>query len=155
MSSYRVRTATVDDVGVIAQHRAAMFRAMGLVPDAEYATLAAGSARVLANALAAGTYRGWLTELDRDVVAGAGVILRPLLPRPGQPDGATEVEVLNVYTEPQHRRCGLARGLMHAVLAWCAAQRFAKVTLHASDAGRPLYESLGFSATNEMEWKAR
>jgi len=27
------------------------------------------------------------------------------------------------------------------------------VTLHASDKGRPLYESLGFEATNEMRLK--
>jgi hypothetical protein len=26
------------------------------------------------------------------------------------------------------------------------------VALHASDAGRPLYQSLGFVPTNEMRW---
>jgi GNAT superfamily N-acetyltransferase len=155
MNSYRVRSATVDDVGAVARHRAAMFRDMGLVPDPEYATLEAGSARFLADAVSSGTYRGWIAEHDGAVVAGAGVILRPSLPRPGFPDGGSEVEVLNVYTEPHHRRRGLARVLMHAVLEWCAAQDLANVTLHASDAGRPLYESLGFRATNEMEWKAR
>jgi GNAT superfamily N-acetyltransferase len=155
MSSYRVRAATVADVAAIAHHRAEMFRDMGLVREEERATLAAGSAHFLADALPGGTYRGWVAELDGVVVAGAGVILRPLLPRPGHPNGASEVEVLNVYTEPEHRRHGLARALMHAVLDWCAGQNIAKVTLHASDAGRPLYESLGFTATNEMEWTAR
>jgi GNAT superfamily N-acetyltransferase len=46
----------------------------------------------------------------------------------------------------------LARALMAAILEWCRAQGIAKVTLHASDEGRPLYQSLGFTATNEMEW---
>jgi len=63
--------------------------------------------------------------------------------------------VLNVYTEPAFRNRGLARRLMHAVIDWCRAQGLASVQLHASDAGRPLYESLGFGATNEMRLSLR
>jgi GNAT superfamily N-acetyltransferase len=58
--------------------------------------------------------------------------------------------VLNVYTEPQHRRQGLARKLMLVVLDWCRANRVRPVILHSSDEGRPLYESLGFRPTSEM-----
>ena len=35
---------------------------------------------------------------------------------------------------------------------WCRAQGIARVRLHASDAGRPLYASLGFTPTTEMGW---
>jgi GNAT superfamily N-acetyltransferase len=59
--------------------------------------------------------------------------------------------VLNVYTEPDFRRRGLARRVMETIAAWCAAQGLSRVFLHASDAGRPLYESLGFEPTNEMK----
>jgi GNAT superfamily N-acetyltransferase len=152
IAPYRLRSAALTDVAIVARHRVGMFRDMGILPEAQRAALEAGSHRFLERAMPIGNYRGWLAELDGAVVAGAGVVLRPLPPRPGSPDGATEVEVLNVYTEPAHRRRGLARALMHAVLDWCRTQRFAKVTLHASDEGRPLYESLGFTATNEMEW---
>jgi GNAT superfamily N-acetyltransferase len=58
---------------------------------------------------------------------------------------------LNVYTEPAHRRRGLARRLMHEMLGWCRARRVARVVLHASDDGAALYASLGFlRKTNEM-----
>jgi len=41
------------------------------------------------------------------------------------------------------------------MIAWCRAQGFAGVTLHASDQGRPLYESLSFEPTTEMRLKLR
>jgi predicted GNAT family N-acyltransferase len=47
----------------------------------------------------------------------------------------------------------LARALMAAMLEWCKRERIAKVVLHASQDGRPLYESLGFVQTNEMRWQ--
>ena len=86
------------------------------------------------------------------MVAGAGLVLRELLPRPGHPDGGAEAYVLNVYTDAAHRRRGLARGLMSAILDWCRANGALRVTLHASEEGRPLYVSLGFTATTEMGW---
>jgi hypothetical protein len=39
---------------------------------------------------------------------------------------------------------------MTVLMDWCRAQGLKTVVLHASDAGRPLYASLGFRQTNEM-----
>ena len=44
--------------------------------------------------------------------------------------------VYNVYTEPAHRRQGLARRIMDAIHAWCRDQGIASVALNAS-ARRP------------------
>ena len=147
---YVIRIATTADAAVIAHHRVAMFRDMGMLADADAAALEAAARTYLTQALSGGEYVGWVTEADGHVVAGGGVVIRPLLPRPGRASGGNEVEVLNVYTEPAHRRRGLARRLMQEILAWCHGRGITRVTLHASDDGRPLYESLGFVATNEM-----
>jgi ribosomal protein S18 acetylase RimI-like enzyme len=147
---YRIRPASAADAAVIARHRLLMFRDMGLLNDQEPDALERASRDYLARALPDGRYRGWLVERDACVVAGGGLILRQLLPRPGHPVGGTEAYVLNVYTDVAHRRRGLARALLHAILAQCGAEGIARTTLHASDAGRSLYESLGFIATNEM-----
>ncbi len=45
---------------------------------------------------------------------------------------------------------GMARRLMDTVLDACRERGIRAVVLHASPDGRPLYESLGFSSTNEM-----
>ena len=42
---------------------------------------------------------------------------------------------------------------MKKVMEWCARQGVETVILHASEEGWPLYERLGFEATNEMRLK--
>lgn len=150
LSNYRVRLATSDDAAIIAHHRAQMFRDMGHINDTEVPEIESACRPYLAEMLAAGEYMGWLVEFEEKVVAGGGIILRRLLPRPGCLQGGEEAYVLNVYTEPHHRRRKLARMLLEAMIEWCERRGVARITLHASDAGRPLYESLGFVSTNEM-----
>ena len=147
---YRVRHATPADAAVITHHRVAMFRDMGVLDAREVPALEAATRAYLADSLPSGAYLGWMVETAGDVVAGGGVLMRQLLPRPGQPEGGEEAYVLNVYTEPAHRRRGLARVLMEAILDWCRARGVSRISLHASDEGRPLYESMAFLATNEM-----
>ena len=71
----------------------------------------------------------------------------PIDPRPRRP------WVVNVYVEQAWRRRGLARQLMDVMVQWSRAAGYSNLFLHASDDGRPLYESLGFGATNEMRLK--
>jgi GNAT superfamily N-acetyltransferase len=55
-----------------------------------------------------------------------------------------------VYVLPEYRRRGLARALTELAIGWCRQRGCAAVRLHASPAGRPLYESLGFVTATEM-----
>jgi GNAT superfamily N-acetyltransferase len=154
-----IRRATVDDAPTIARHRAAMFVEMGSLVPAAAPPLVDAATAWLREALPRGEYVGWLVTLDDGqggVVAGAGVQLRALMPRPSS-DGhglltGRQAIVLNVYVEPGGRRQGLARMLVRHILDWARQERIASLVLHASDAGRPLYESLGFVATNEMRF---
>jgi GNAT superfamily N-acetyltransferase len=158
---FTIRTATVADIPVIVQHRIAMFDEMGVLPGDAKSALAAASTRYLEPALVSGEYVGWLASPSdgaEDVIAGAGVQRRTILPRPIQSARGTtiahgrEAIVLNVYTEPVWRRRGVARLLMREVLAWTRASDVEVLVLHASDAGRALYEELGFVPSNEMRY---
>ena len=44
---------------------------------------------------------------------------------------------------------------MQTIIGWCQREGFNRVTLHASDQGRRLYESLGFEPSNEMRLHLR
>jgi GNAT superfamily N-acetyltransferase len=158
MLKYTIRRATIRDAATIAGHRVAMFRDMGQVPTAVLADkLLAESATALAELLRDGSYAGWLAiDANDGVLAGAGAHVKPQLPRISS-DGfrvtiAPVPLVVNVYTEPDWRGQGIARALMKALMAWASARGCDRVVLHASDAGRPLYVSLGFVPTNEMRW---
>lgn len=141
-----------------------MFHDMGSITSGLIDRLIEMTCAYLEEAIAQGEYFGWVAsptrELDR-VVAGAGVQVRRVLPFP-QPrrDGREDVAygrqaiVLNVYTEPAFRRQGLARAMMHEVLAWARATDLESLVLHAAPDGRKLYEALGFAGTNEMRFMA-
>ena len=144
-----IRPATADDVGCIARHRRLMFDEMGLAAGAALERVERDTRVALAHAMIEGYYRHWFAEDAGQVVAGAGVILARWLPMPQEP-ALMRATVLNVYTEPSHRRRGIARRLMRTVIDWCRGEGLAIVQLHASEDGRPLYESLGFRPTNEM-----
>jgi GNAT superfamily N-acetyltransferase len=160
MTSYGIRPCKPDDAAIIARHRVEMFRDMGEVPTEDLAReLLAKSTSALAAALADDTYVGWFAvDSDDKVIAGAGAHIKPQLPRI-LPTG-TRVEsgplplVVNVYTEPEWRGRGIARALMRVLMDWAVTRGADRIVLHASDQGRPLYESLGFHPTNEMRWSA-
>jgi GNAT superfamily N-acetyltransferase len=160
--AFRIRQATPADAGVIARHRAAMFQDMGQLPPEAFEPLRANAERFLSEALARGEYLGWLLAAETEparILAGAGVQLRQVLPHPvdlgqgrvGVAAGRHAI-VLNVYTEPEWRRQGLAVLLMERVLEWARAERLDRLVLHASDEGRALYQRLGFVPANEMRF---
>jgi GNAT superfamily N-acetyltransferase len=98
----------------------------------------------------AGEYLAWLAIAgDGSVAAGAGLWLMDWPPHMVGP-GARRGNILNVYTNPDHRRRGLARRLTEATLEWCRTHAVRAVILHASEDGRALYCALGFEPTNEM-----
>jgi GNAT superfamily N-acetyltransferase len=139
---YRVRAATLDDADALVHHRIAMFTDMGVPLDA--VTLDRAFRAWLAETMPAGTYRAWLVEADRGhIVAGGGITVLPWPPGPHYL-GDRLAFVYNVYTEPAHRRQGLARLLMDAIHAWCRGAGIPSVALNASRDGLPLYESMGY-----------
>ncbi len=157
-TGFRVRLAEPSDAPLLARHRVEMFRDMGRVAtDAAAEALRAAAEPVLREWVAGGTYIGWLAEPagSRGTVAGgAGLQLRPLLPRPAE-DGRGAVAgpegyVLNVFVERQWRRRGVGRLLMGHVLAYVRDHGITRCTLHPSAEGKPLYESLGFTPTTEL-----
>lgn len=159
MVGYTLRRATTADAGVLARHRAEMFRDMGRLPDDLYDTLVEASRAYFSQAIADGRYVGWVALLRAppgEIVGGAGLQLRELLPRPDAggerlvrgPQGL----ILNVFTERAWRRQGVADALMRELLRWCRENGIESLVLHASDDGRPLYQRLGFTPTNEMRY---
>src|SRR5688572_10560840 len=125
--AFLVRLASVDDIPVITRHRAEMFSDMGQLPSTLYADLVTKSVAYLREAIPAGEYIGWLASPStepRRIIAGAGVQRRRILPHPLTRTGelgiahGRQAVVLNVFTEKDWRRKGLAALLMHHVLEW-------------------------------------
>ena len=152
---FTLREATPGDIGIVMHHRRNMFYDMGHRDEPALAAMIATSEPLFLKGLTTGSYRGWLFEEPSGrVVAGGGIILLDYHSSPTDPQ-AKRPFIVNMFTEPEHRRKGLARRLMRTMIDWCRKEGFGGVLLHASDEGRPLYASLGFEPTNEMRLDVR
>lgn len=139
----------------ILHHRLAMFEEMGFRDAEVLDRVEAVSREYFTEALRAGTYLGWMAEdSNGQVVGGGGIVVASWPGFPGE-NHAKRAWILNMYTEPGARRCGVARRLMQAMVEWCRCEGYGTVSLHASAAGRPLYGGMGFQPTNEMSLKLR
>ncbi len=150
MDEIRIREATVCDLAHLLHQRRAMFAEMGCSDTESLDRMQAAAELYLRDALPTRTYRAWLAEAENgEIAAGGGIAI---VPWPGSPDFPAPRRgwILGIYTEPPYRRRGIARRIMQTIVDWCRADGFARVSLHASDQGRELYESMGFRPTNEM-----
>jgi GNAT superfamily N-acetyltransferase len=142
---YRIRPATLEDINVLIHHRIEMFRDMGRTVDA--GALGGAFREWLTANMPGGAYRAWVAEaVDGTIAGGGGATIIPWPPGP-QYMGTQLAFVYNVYTEPAHRRRGLARQLMEAIHEWCREHGVTSIALNASRDGQPLYEALGYVVT--------
>jgi GNAT superfamily N-acetyltransferase len=147
VQGYSVRVATSDDIVALVHHRASMFRDMGLRIDEVHDPPA--FRRWLLEGLRSRTYHAWVVATADDaIVAGGGVAILPWPPGPHGTGGPLPF-VYNVYTEPAHRRRGLARLVMDTIHTWCREQGYQRIGLAASCEGLPLYQSVGYRAPSE------
>jgi GNAT superfamily N-acetyltransferase len=152
---FHIREAAIEDLSHLIHHRRAMFEEMGHRGLAILERVDAVSQEYFSRALRDGSYKGWLAEdANGQIVAGGGIVLAPWPGFPGE-DLGERAWILNMYTEPGSRRQGLAKRLLEVMIEWCRKKGFSTVSLHASSAGRPIYESIGFQPTNEMRLKLR
>jgi len=146
-----IREARTTDIAEIVRHRRRMYEDIGERDARALDAMQASIWTFLEQAIPAGIFRGWLAQISAGrVIAGGGMMIVPWLSRPADPK-PRRAWILNVYTDPEYRRRGIARRLMQTMIEWCRQTGFQSVSLHSSEEGRLLYESLGFKPTQEMK----
>ncbi len=106
--------------------------------------------------LSGGAVRAWVIEAEGQIVASGAV---SILPWPPGPAGGSDRGALlhSMYTAPAYRRRGLARRIVEAAIDFCRAEAVAWLMLGGtgSEAGKPLYESVGFRPSSFMRLDLR
>lgn len=147
--SWQLRPVTAGDLDLILFHREAMFLEVGR-PEAIVTQMRAPGREWLAQRLASGHYFGFIAQNGDTPIGGVGLLEMDWPPHFFHPQQARRGYVLNVYVDPAFRGRGCARSLMAAAEDEFQRRDVQYVALHASDAGRPLYERMGWDTTNEM-----
>jgi len=151
--AYQIRDTALADIPHVVAQRDQMFRDMGI--PAAFDAMARETERWLRSAIPSRTYLGWLAIADDGAVAaGSGLIVIPWPPGPMTMDPRCGF-VFNVYTDPAHRKQGLARRLMDTMHDWCRREGIERVVLNASAHGQPLYEQMGYIVANEPMMRRR
>jgi GNAT superfamily N-acetyltransferase len=144
MSSYLLREATVGDARILAEYRRLMFTAMGQVAPGEGDDLVSATHRYLEREIPTGQVRAWIVDLDGQPVAGGIIVLQVPAPTPGFVSGESLAAIQNIWTDPEHRRRGLAGRIVQAMIAWCREHGVHRLFLNATEDGRGVYTEFGF-----------
>jgi len=80
----------------------------------------------------------FVAEVDGEIVGTGGATIFPGAPPTGWVHG--------IVVRPRRQRSGLGRSLTEAAIAWLRGRSAGAVLLLATEAGRPVYERLGFVA---------
>jgi len=149
-----IRQADTRDIPELVRLRRRMYEDMRCSDTAALDAMASLTAAYLRRAVADGSFRAWLACHGDRVIAGGAVLITAWPAHPYALE-CRRATILNVYTDPSYRRRGIARQIMQTMISWCKQQGLARLTLHASEDGRRLYESLGFEPSNEMRLNLR
>jgi GNAT superfamily N-acetyltransferase len=146
-----IRRATIKDVDELVQLRCELWRAVQEpepTPDLREATR-----RFFETRLGRDDFVTLVADVGDEIVAVGTVHLFERLPNAGNPSGR-EFYLVNLYTRPKYRRQGYAAELIRRFQDIARQRGARRIWLHASDAGRSVYERAGFtSKEGEMEYK--
>ncbi len=154
MDSISIRKATISDVPSLVRLRRLMFESMGHKNPELLEAGDIAAAGFFKQFIPTKEYQGWVAEdsTTGEIVSNIGAVIDHHPPGPNNLTGKIAY-LMNLCTLEEYRRQGIARKLLEAALEWAKGMKVSRVSLHATEIGRDLYEQLGFTQTNEMRLK--
>lgn len=90
-----------------------------------------------------------IASIDGEDVGCGAICMQSELPSPDNPS-ATSAYLMNIYTRAPFRGHGVGHGVVSWLVAKARELGAGKIYLEATDAGHPVYESLGFHTMEGM-----
>ena len=148
MDAVTIRQATLADLPLLLRYRRAMAEEMETPDPLAVNRMIAALEPYLRSAIPEGRWHAWIAEPGG---CGSVEIIQWV---PGKLDPTLRrAWIHSLYIEPSFRRRGIGRRLTETMVGWCREQGLRWIYLHASEQGRPLYESVGFEPSTEMRLK--
>ncbi len=142
---WTIRPAVAADIPALVELRLGMFASMEHSEPDEVERFRKELYEYMTDKLPSGEYMSWVADVHGEAVASGGLVIHSAPPTLHNPSGL-EGYVISVFTAPEWRRQGMSRAIMTAILDHLRSKGITKVTLRATEQGRPLYLSLGFTA---------
>lgn len=146
MDAETIRLAKVDELPIAADYWNAIVKESWHEDwDEKYPNWRSMFLAVVEKRMAQGLQRYYVAEAGGKVVGVTGAQVGEAF------FGAVRGYIEGVYVLPAFRRRGIAKRLMRECIDWLQSMGCDAVRLQSTVEGRPLYESLGFVPTDELE----
>ena len=143
-----IHVATREHIPILVKHHHKMFHEIWIhrrlrIDARQFELMDKAYTEKLNQELGNGTCTAWYIKQEDKIVASAAISLNSTVPRPDDP--TYKVAYLHsVFTEPDYRKNGFANLITKHAINYCKSQGIKRMNLGASDAGRPIYEKIGF-----------
>ncbi|MCL1863228.1 MAG: GNAT family N-acetyltransferase [Defluviitaleaceae bacterium] len=141
---YTFKKATCDDINALAEIRSEFLMAIENSPTKEmHEKMFLANKAYFEDAIPNDNFVAWIA-LDGDkIIATSGLSFSVVPPNMSCRDGKVAY-IMNMYTIPKYRNQGLASELFKRIMEEALARGFKKITLNATDEGKPVYKKFGF-----------
>jgi GNAT superfamily N-acetyltransferase len=157
-SSILVRRTTLRDVEILVKLRNAMHEELRHRTKLELENGAREYRQFIREMTRKKRFIGFLAYDRKNpalAIGGGCVWLREVQPRPSKKIERYVPYVLSMYTEPAYRGKGVATAIMRETMRWSKVHGYSRMTLHASELGRPVYSKLGWKQSSEMQMRLK
>ena len=153
-----IRKATLEDVDELVKLRIELLREISEVNEHYTAKLNDDYIEKLADAIREyftdkipeNEFLAWVAEDKGKIIASSGLVFHEKPPIHGNLTGR-EAYIMNMYTVPAWRNKGLATTLLKEIIKFIKETNVQRIRLHATEAGKKIYEKMGFiSDSSEM-----
>ena len=145
------RKATGGDLALLTDNRMAFVESIATIENA--AAFKTATEQYFAHHISDGSLISYICVEAGRIVSSCLLCICTTIPIPSAISGKSGL-LLNVYTVKEHRRQGLAKRLILMLIDEARKAGVSKIMLDYTEDGLPLYQSLGFTQSEEhMEMK--
>lgn len=140
-----VRQATLQDLDILMEWRMEVLHEVFAIPKGQGLTeLEAANRRYYEAMLESGGHIACFACLDQETIGCGGICIYQEMPSPDNPTGQCAY-LMNIYTRPQFRGQGAGEMTVRWLTGQAAQRGITKIYLETSEAGRGLYQKIGFA----------
>lgn len=136
------RRASADDVDALTAHRLSFLAEISGANSSDPA-LRAAIAQYFAQSIPTNHFIAFLALANDKIIATSGMTYHHHPPSNKNPTGR-EAYIMNMYTQPEFRRRGIATRLLQMLINEARQNQCGKISLHVIPGGRAIYAQAAF-----------
>lgn len=139
-----VRQAVAQELDILMEWRMEVLHEVFAIPKGQELTeLEAANRRYYEDMLESGGHIACFACLGQEIIGCGGICIYQEMPSPDNPTGQCAY-LMNIYTRPQFRGQGAGEMIVRWLTDQAAQRGITKIYLETSEAGRGLYQKIGF-----------